>query len=144
VPVRRDAAGESEFEQTALLQRIEDQCGQWLAFRRDADTGSDSGSPNIRFIMTSGGQQLRLSYLNIKGRLTEIELTHARKRCTLVKYGYDNDGQLTSVTDAAGNVTRRFAYTDGLMGGHRRSRRSGLGGRLHRLGQGQEGHRARL
>jgi RHS repeat-associated protein len=110
------AAGDGD--DVALLQRIEDQCGQWLAFRRDADTGSDSGSPNIRFIMTSGGQQLRLSYLNIKGRLTEIELTHNRKRCTLVKYGYDNDGQLTSVTDAAGNVTRRFAYTDGLMVSH--------------------------
>jgi hypothetical protein len=35
-----------------------------------------------------------------------------------VKYGYDNDGNLTSVTDAAGNVTRRFAYTDGLMVSH--------------------------
>jgi uncharacterized Zn-binding protein involved in type VI secretion len=99
-------------DDVALLQRIEDQSGQWLAFDRNSD------SPKIRFILTSGGQQLRLSYLNIKGRLTEIELSHKRKRCTLVKYGYDNDGQLTSVTDAAGQVARRFAYTDGLMVSH--------------------------
>jgi hypothetical protein len=45
------AAGDGD--DVALLQRIEDQCGQWLAFRRDADTGS--GNPNIRFIMTRAG-----------------------------------------------------------------------------------------
>jgi RHS repeat-associated protein len=98
----------------ALLQRIEDSYGQWLAFHRD----TDNGSPDIRFIISSGGQQLRLLYLNIKGRLTEIEFTHNRKRSTLVKYGYDNDGRLISVTDAASNVTRRFAYADGLMVSH--------------------------
>ena len=92
----------------ALLQRIEDQSGHWLVFHRDT-------SDNVRVVMTSGGQQLRLSYLNGKGRLTDIEMVHQRNRETLVKYGYDEQGQLTSVIDAAGNITRRFQYTDGLM-----------------------------
>jgi YD repeat-containing protein len=101
-----------EGDDAALLQRVEDRTGHWLAFHR-AD-----GNDNVRLILTSGGQQLRLSYLNMKGRLTAIELVHRRQRHTLVRYGYDEQGQLTTVTDARGQITRRFEYTHGLMTAH--------------------------
>jgi RHS repeat-associated protein len=106
------STGKDDPDETLLLQRIEDQTGHWLEFHR---TGS---SDNVSLIMTSGGQQLRLSYLHAMGRLTDIELVHNRKRETLVQYGYDADGQLNRVTDANGHVSRRFEYTAGLMSAH--------------------------
>jgi YD repeat-containing protein len=109
-----------EADDVALLQRIEDQSGHWLVFHRGG------GGDEVRLIQTSGGQQLRLSYLNARGRLTDIALVHERKQHSLVQYGYDEQGQLSSVSDAAGQVTRRFEYTrgqpgvpDGLMSAHK-------------------------
>ena len=101
-----------EADDTALLQRIEDQSGQWLTFERAHH------SEHVRRIVSSGGQELRLSYLQTQGRLTDIELVHEGKRHAVVRYGYDTDGRLASVTDARGQVTRRFEYADGLMTSH--------------------------
>lgn len=103
---------EGDGEATALLQRIEDASGHWLLFHRA------EGSSDVRIIQASGGQQLRLSYLNIQGRLTEIELLHQRKRQVLVRYEHDANGQLAAVIDANGQVVRRFEYADGLMVAH--------------------------
>jgi YD repeat-containing protein len=72
----------------------------------------------VRRILTSGGIELRLEYLNVHGRLTRVERVAGRNRQTLVSYGYDLQGQLTSVSDARGEVVRRFAYQAGLMVSH--------------------------
>ncbi len=99
-------------EPEALLQRIEDRSGQWLAFGRDAQG-------QVRTIHTSGGQQLRLSYTQMQGRLTDIELVHQRQRTRLVHYDYDAQGQLAGVIDARGQTVRRFEYdAAGLMTAH--------------------------
>jgi RHS repeat-associated protein len=101
-----------EADDTALLQRIEDQSGQWLTFERAHN------SEHVRRIVSNAGHELRLSYLQMQGRLTDIELVHEGKRHTVVRYGYDTDGRLASVTDARGQVKRQFEYENGLMSAH--------------------------
>lgn len=95
----------------AWLVRVEDQSGQWQSFDRDAQG-------RVRTIRTSGGVELQLDYFHPKGRLTEIRGVWGGPRGRLVSYGYDEHDQLESVTDANGNVTRRFSYIDGLMASH--------------------------
>jgi len=96
----------------AHLCRIEDQAGQWQTYERD-----DSG--RVTRIRTSGGQELKLAYSHVKGRLTSILGSTGTRGGTMVDYGYDAHGQLASVKDANGIVVRRFAYDEnGLMASH--------------------------
>ncbi len=104
-------------ERIAWLRRMEDQAGQWQCFERDSQG-------RVREIITSGDLQLQLDYEAVHGRLATIStvatVAGARKNLpgTLVAYGYDELGQLVSVTDANGAVARRFSYDDGLMTSH--------------------------
>lgn len=47
-----------------------------------------------------------------------IECAHGGTPGPLVEYVYDAHGQLATVTDANGNVVRKFSYTHGLMDSH--------------------------
>ncbi|MFO0579805.1 MAG: RHS repeat-associated core domain-containing protein [Polyangia bacterium] len=96
---------------SAFLRRQEDQTGQWLAYERD-DVG------RLLFIRTSGGQRVQLSHGSPQGRLTSIDLVEGGTPGPLVRYDYDDHGQLVRVTDASGRVTRRFQYADGRMVQH--------------------------
>jgi len=58
---------------------------------------------------------LRLHYDDVRGRLSSVELVAGSTPRMLVRYGYDANGYLDSVTDSAGTVTRRFGYENGLM-----------------------------
>jgi RHS repeat-associated protein len=115
---------EGDADDTVHLQRIEDRCGQGLAFHRHPAT------QRVERIETSARQLLRLSYLNPKGRLTAIELQDdapSGKRERIVEYRYDDAGRLIGVLNAQGHQTRRFEYTatgltsgltSGLMNAH--------------------------
>ncbi len=98
-------------EQTAWLRRVEDRSGQWHAYLRDEQD-------RVRSVRTSGGQELQLDYSDQSSRLLGIACIHGGTPGPLVTYGYDALGQLVSVTDANGNVARKFSYADGLMASH--------------------------
>ncbi|WP_261169189.1 PAAR domain-containing protein, partial [Serratia ficaria] len=67
-------------------------------------------------LVDSGGQRLACRYLN--GRLSEVALQTAEGELPLAHYGYDEHGQLVTVSNRAGEVTRRFSWRDGLMASH--------------------------
>ncbi|WP_168403489.1 PAAR domain-containing protein, partial [Erwinia amylovora] len=72
-------------------------------------------------LVDSAGQRLSCRYLTTAGghcRLSAVLLHTADGEHTLVSYGYDDDGQLASVRNRAGEVTRRFTWHDGLMASH--------------------------
>jgi RHS repeat-associated protein len=96
-----------------LLQRIEDRCGQWQAYLRDAEG-------RVHTIRGSGGEHLRLHYGDTQPhRLLAVERAADDGAAdTLVRYGYDALGQLVTVTDANSHIARRFTYADGLMSSH--------------------------
>jgi len=95
----------------AHLLRVEDQAGQWQRFDRDTDG-------RLHTIVTSGGACVALDYDATGMRLASMASVHGDARNVLVTYGYDQGGQLASVTDANGAVVRRFTYADGLMTSH--------------------------
>jgi RHS repeat-associated protein len=97
--------------EVAWVRRVEDRTGQWHDFARD-------GTGRVVSITTSGGQALRLHYAAAPSRLVRIECAHGGTPGSLVEYGYDAYGQLATVTDANGNVVRKFSYTHGLMDSH--------------------------
>lgn len=94
--------------ETAWVRRTENRTGQWIAYDRDGDD-------RVQTIRTGSGVALRLRYDG--ARLTAVERLHDAPG-TLAAYGYDALGQLVSVTDANGNVVRRFSYANGLMTSH--------------------------
>ena len=67
-------------------------------------------------LVDSAGQRLMCRYA--QGRLCEVALQTAEGERTLARYGYDEQGQLTTVSNRAGEVTRRFGWRDGLMISH--------------------------
>ncbi|MBH3211731.1 type IV secretion protein Rhs, partial [Serratia marcescens] len=67
-------------------------------------------------LVDSAGQRLMCRYA--QGRLREVALQTADGERTLARYGYDEQGQLTTVSNRAGEVTRRFGWRDGLMISH--------------------------
>ncbi|EMH4031912.1 RhsD protein [Klebsiella oxytoca] len=67
-------------------------------------------------LVDSAGQRLMCRYA--QGRLREVALQTAEGERTLARYGYDEQGQLTTVSNRAGEVTRRFGWRDGLMISH--------------------------
>ncbi|MCW7540925.1 DUF6531 domain-containing protein [Aquabacterium sp. A7-Y] len=95
----------------APLLRIEDQLGQHIGFERD-----EAG--RLLAVASSTGQRVALHYEHPLGRLTSVERVAGGPAVTLVRYGYDEQGQLNSVTDRAGHEVRRFEYQGGLMVRH--------------------------
>ncbi|MDR3101083.1 MAG: DUF6531 domain-containing protein, partial [Paraburkholderia sp.] len=93
------------------VRRIEDQAGQWCQFERDSHG-------RVREILTCGGLQAVLDYEPEHERLGTVSLVSGEERRLAVAYGYDENGQLASVTDANGAIVRRFTYADGLMTSH--------------------------
>lgn len=100
-----------DTDRIAWVRRIEDQAGQWMQFERDSQG-------RVREILTCGGIQAVLDYEPVHGRLGTVTLVHGDERRLAVAYGYDDHGQMASVTDANGAVVRRFTYADGLMTSH--------------------------
>ncbi|KVP20460.1 hypothetical protein WJ86_24055 [Burkholderia multivorans] len=102
---------EPDSGRIAWVRRIEDQAGQWYQFERDS-------RGRVTEIQTCGGLQAALDYEPEHGRLGAVTLVHGDERRVAVTYGYDENGQLASVTDANGAIVRRFRYADGLMTSH--------------------------
>ena len=100
-----------QSDRIVWVRRIEDQAGQWQQFERDSHG-------LVREIVTSAGVSVLLDYEPNHDRLATISALHGEERVVLVAYGYDEAGQLISVTDANGAVVRRFTYADGLMTSH--------------------------
>lgn len=93
------------------LRRMEDRSGQWQAFVRDDDG-------RLLAIHASGGVHLRLVYDDVAARrLVAIERIDGDQRA-LVRYAYDEHGQLVTVIDANGHAVRQFTYAGGLMTSH--------------------------
>ncbi|WP_241510341.1 RHS repeat-associated core domain-containing protein [Burkholderia seminalis] len=95
----------------AWVRRIEDQAGQWCQFERDS-------RGRVTEILTCGGLNAVLAYEPDYGRLGSVTLVRGEARRLVVAYGYDENGQLASVTDANGAVVRQFTYANGLMSSH--------------------------
>lgn len=95
----------------AWLRRVEDRSAQWISYHRDENE-------HVTMIRSSGGQQLRLHYHSGLARLAMVECTHGGTPGALVRYDYDGAGQLLSVTDANGDLSRQFSWADGLMASH--------------------------
>ncbi|MCA8142769.1 RHS repeat-associated core domain-containing protein [Burkholderia multivorans] len=102
---------EPDSGRIAWVRRIEDQAGQWYQFERDS-------RGRVTEIQTCGGLQAALDYELEHGRLGAVTLVHGDERRVAVTYGYDENGQLASVTDANGAIVRRFRYAGGLMTSH--------------------------
>ncbi|UWS32697.1 RHS repeat-associated core domain-containing protein [Erwinia pyrifoliae] len=72
-------------------------------------------------LVDSAGQRLSCRYLTRAAghdRLSAVLLHTPDGECTLVSYDYDDEGQLVTVRNRAGEVTRRFSWRDGLMASH--------------------------
>ncbi len=95
----------------AWVRRIEDQAGQWYQFERDS-------RGRVTEILTCGGLNAVLAYEPDHGRLSSVTLVRGGAHRLVVAYGYDENGQLASVTDANGAVVRQFTYANGLMSSH--------------------------
>ncbi len=102
---------EPDSGRIAGVRRIEDQAGQWCQFERDS-------RGRVSEILTCSGLRAVLDYEPAYGRLGAITLVHGEERRPVVAYGYDESGQLASVTDANGAVVRRFTYANDLMVSH--------------------------
>lgn len=61
------------------------------------------------------GQELKMHYDGDRGRLVGIERVDGGPTEMLVRYAYDGNGQLITVSDRLGAVTRRYAYENGRM-----------------------------
>jgi RHS repeat-associated protein len=127
----------SRYEKTTLLRKRND---EWGLLRPDGTTlwfaSSDSrhfalqylcdrndntialhyeGGPQPIGLSTSGGQRLGLLF-DHNARLLKVVLGSG---VSLVRYTYDEFGQLRQVFDRAGDCTRAFEWEDGLMVMHR-------------------------
>ena len=94
------------------LQRIENALGHYLHFTHAADgTLTDISAP--------GGVRVHLHYDNPLGRLTEVKRVVDNQAVeTLVRYRYDDNGQLIEVINRNHDAVRRFSYADGVMASH--------------------------
>ncbi|WDY57004.1 RHS repeat-associated core domain-containing protein [Pseudomonas sp. PSKL.D1] len=105
--------GEVPANNTAVpLQRVENALGHYLHFTRDAEN-------RLTDITAPGAVRVHLHYDHPLGRLTEVKRVVADHAVeTLVRYRYDEHGQLNEVINRNGNAVRQFAYTDQLMTRH--------------------------
>jgi RHS repeat-associated protein len=103
----KDATG----NHTLRLKRMQDIHKNWLAFRYDPLGRLINIADSIRRLV-------RLDYSDTALLASSIHLEHAANGetpATLVRYGYDVEGNLSSVTDRTNCVVRNFTYVDGLM-----------------------------
>ncbi|NHZ39904.1 RHS repeat-associated core domain-containing protein [Massilia aquatica] len=98
-------------DDVAWVRRVEDRSAQWISYQRD-------DAQRVTAIRSSGGQELSLHYSALPARLAMVECTHGGTPGPLVRYGYDAAGQLLSVTDANGDLSRQFTWAAGLMTSH--------------------------
>ncbi|MCQ3018217.1 DUF6531 domain-containing protein [Pseudomonas tremae] len=98
--------------QPVPLQRIENALGHFLHFVRSEDGV-------LTDICSTGGQRIHLHYDEVTNRLSTVKRIVGDQAVeTLVRYGYDKNGQLNSVYNRNGDSVRNFSYTDGLMNRH--------------------------
>ncbi|KPX24151.1 hypothetical protein ALO70_05684, partial [Pseudomonas amygdali pv. eriobotryae] len=98
--------------QPVPLERIENALGHFLHFVRSEDGV-------LTDICATGGQRVHLHYDEVTSRLSTVKRIVDDKAVeTLVRYGYDSNGQLNSVYNRNGDAVRNFSYTDGLMTRH--------------------------
>ncbi|MFK3908533.1 RHS repeat-associated core domain-containing protein [Pseudomonas monteilii] len=94
------------------LQRIENALGHYLHFVREPDG-------RLTDIVAPGPHRVHLHYDHPLGRLTDVKRVVDNVAVeTLVRYRYDDHGQLNAVINRNGDTVRRFSYTDGLMTQH--------------------------
>ncbi|WP_328438784.1 DUF6531 domain-containing protein [Streptomyces sp. NBC_00444] len=87
----------------ALLEQITDRSGsQWLTFEYD-EQGAPTG------IVHSAGYHLKIT--TEAGRITALHLADTDHATELVRFGYDDQGHLSAVTNSYGTPTR-FANDD--------------------------------
>ncbi|MCI3943271.1 type IV secretion protein Rhs [Pseudomonas syringae] len=98
--------------QPVTLQRIENAFGHFLHFVRSEDG-------ILTDICATGGQRVHLHYDEVTRRLSTVKrIVDGEAVETLVRYGYDSNGQLNSVYNRNGDSVRNFSYTDSLMTRH--------------------------
>ncbi|MBI6788695.1 PAAR/RHS domain-containing protein, partial [Pseudomonas syringae] len=98
--------------QPVPLQRVENALGHFLHFVRSEDGV-------LTDICSTGGHRVHLHYDEVTNRLSTVKRIVGDQAVeTLVRYGYDNNGQLNSVYNRNGDSVRNFSYTDGLMTRH--------------------------
>ena len=118
-------------EQRLKLQRVEDRNANFIELRWNA-------LRQLHQITDSTGRLLALTY-DAAARLVEVSIVTAAPDeipGVLVRYGYDNAGQLAQVHDRSGQQSRRFAYNaDRLMTLHADA--AGLECRYEWQGQGR-------
>ncbi|TNL05274.1 type IV secretion protein Rhs [Kosakonia cowanii] len=101
-------------DEPSRLQMITDLIGNVISLFHD-----DHG--RLSELVDSAGQRLVCRYLtttNGLSRLSTVLLYTPDGELPLVHYGYDDEGQLVTVSNRAGEVTRRFTWRDGLMASH--------------------------
>ncbi|MEA3087233.1 MAG: hypothetical protein QOC89_4930 [Paraburkholderia sp.] len=91
-----------------VLERIEDKFGHFIEFHRD-EHGVLVEARNDAHVV--------LELHHHDGRLTGVDRIDGRRR-SLVRYGYDCNGQLIRVRNGTDELVRQFAYTGGLMTRH--------------------------
>lgn len=100
---------------TLKLRRLEDQNGNWIALRYD-------GKGRLHQLADGCGRLLELRYdVEFPQRVRAVQLlqgVEGEPAETLVQYRYTPWGELAEVRDRTGQLTRRFAYKDGLMTEH--------------------------
>lgn len=101
-------------EQPGRLTMMTDATGNMTSLVY-TDQGQLSG------LADSAGQHLTCRYLTTTNgllRLACVLLHTPGGDVPLVSYTYDDEGQLSTVTNRAGEITRRFTWHNGLMAGH--------------------------
>ncbi|NTY35915.1 RHS repeat-associated core domain-containing protein [Burkholderia diffusa] len=104
--------------ETLKLWRLEDRNGNWIEVEQEA-AGEVVRPARLH---DSAGRMLTLAYdKSHPRRIAAIELTRGvdgEQPDTLVRYAYNDAGELVAVTDRSGHTGRRFAYEHGLMVQH--------------------------
>ena len=94
------------------LQRLENALGHYLHFTHSADG-------RLTDITAPGSVRVHLHYDDALGRLSDVtRVVGDRAAETLVRYRYDDNGQLNEVINRNGDSVRHFSYTEGVMTRH--------------------------
>ncbi|MGL6019745.1 MAG: RHS repeat-associated core domain-containing protein [Gibbsiella quercinecans] len=112
-------------EQAWHYPRLQAESPGWLSMVTDATGNTTSlfydDAGRLTELVDSAGQRLTCRYLTTANGLTRLGtvlLYTPDGESPLVSYRYDDEGQLITVTNRAGEVTRRFTWCDGLMASH--------------------------
>ncbi|MEB6334755.1 RHS repeat-associated core domain-containing protein [Serratia rhizosphaerae] len=112
-------------EQAWHYPRLEAQQPSRLSMMTDAVGNATSlfynDAGQLSELVDSAGLRLACRYLTTAGgavRLAAVAWQNGQDTQVLASYEYDDDGQLVTVRNRAGEVTRRFGWQDGLMVSH--------------------------